>query len=185
MRTCPDLAIQSLHFCSFLSLQKSLETARRTWASCSHFLRASTLLVFRWGFASISIARDQRRPEFGHSWGWTEGAKEQRDKRAKEGRARIERELDDCSYAFQFSFRVSTCNALANTALAISPSPAPASILTACSHSRSLLGFLRTVRMVSMVMGMMLRKIKCEDGEEEDKDQDATTTRIYILLLLT
>ena len=78
---------------------------------------------------------------------------------------------------------MSTCNALANTALAISPSPAPASILTACSHSRSLLGFLRTVRMVSMVMGMMLRKIKCEDGEEEDKDQDATTTRIYILLL--
>ena len=33
------LAIQSRHFCIFLSLQKSLETASSTWGSCSHLDR--------------------------------------------------------------------------------------------------------------------------------------------------
>lgn len=40
-----------------------LATASRTCGSCSHFFRASTLLVFRWGLASRKIASDQRIPK--------------------------------------------------------------------------------------------------------------------------
>ena len=61
------LAIQSLHFCTLRSLQKSLETASSTWGSCSHFFIASTLRVFRCGFASISMASAHSWPEVGHS----------------------------------------------------------------------------------------------------------------------
>lgn len=39
-----------------------LATASRTCGSCSHFLRASTLLVFRCGRASRKIASDHRIP---------------------------------------------------------------------------------------------------------------------------
>lgn len=39
-----------------------LATARRTWGSCSHFFRASTLLVFLWGLASRKMASDHRTP---------------------------------------------------------------------------------------------------------------------------
>lgn len=45
----------------------NLATARRTCGSCSHLLRASTLLVFRCGRLSIKIASAQRIPEAGHS----------------------------------------------------------------------------------------------------------------------
>lgn len=40
-----------------------LATARSTWGSCSHFFRASTLLVFLWGLASRKMASDQRTPK--------------------------------------------------------------------------------------------------------------------------
>lgn len=39
-----------------------LATARSTWGSCSHFFRASTLLVLRWGLASKNTASAQRIP---------------------------------------------------------------------------------------------------------------------------
>lgn len=39
-----------------------LATARSTWGSCSHFFRASTLLVFLWGLASRKTASDHRTP---------------------------------------------------------------------------------------------------------------------------
>lgn len=45
----------------------NLATARSTCGSCSHLLRASTLLVFRCGRLSIKIASAQRIPEAGHS----------------------------------------------------------------------------------------------------------------------
>lgn len=43
-----------------------LATARSTWGSCSHFFRASTLLVFLWGLASRKTASDHRTPGIGH-----------------------------------------------------------------------------------------------------------------------
>ena len=45
-----------------------LETASSTWASCSHFLHASTLLDLRWGRGSMKMASAQRIPAVGHSW---------------------------------------------------------------------------------------------------------------------
>ena len=44
-----------------------LATASSTWGSCSHLLRASTLLVFRCGRLSMKIASAHRIPEAGHS----------------------------------------------------------------------------------------------------------------------
>ena len=44
-----------------------LATASSTCGSCSHLLRASTLLVFRCGRLSIKIASAQRIPDAGHS----------------------------------------------------------------------------------------------------------------------
>ena len=44
-----------------------LATAKSTCGSCSHLLRASTLLVFRCGRLSMKIASAQRIPEAGHS----------------------------------------------------------------------------------------------------------------------
>ena len=42
-------------------------TARSTWGSCSHFFRASTLLVFLWGRDSRKMASAHRMPALGHS----------------------------------------------------------------------------------------------------------------------
>ena len=39
-----------------------LATASSTWGSCSHFFRASTLLVFLWGRASRKMASDHSTP---------------------------------------------------------------------------------------------------------------------------
>lgn len=44
-------------------LTTHLATAKSTWGSCSHFFRASTLLVFLWGLASRKTASDHRIPE--------------------------------------------------------------------------------------------------------------------------
>lgn len=41
--------------------------ASSTWGSCSHFFNASTLLVFRWGLASMKTASAHKIPEFEHS----------------------------------------------------------------------------------------------------------------------
>mmetsp|Transcript_134393 Transcript_134393/g.233599 ORF Transcript_134393/g.233599 Transcript_134393/m.233599 type:complete len:310 (+) Transcript_134393:584-1513(+) len=50
-----------------LSRQNSLATAMITWASFSHFFRASTLFAFCPCFGSSSIAFAQRMPLVGHS----------------------------------------------------------------------------------------------------------------------
>ena len=44
-----------------------LEAASRTWGSCSHFFRASTHFVLRWGLGSMKIASAHNVPELEHS----------------------------------------------------------------------------------------------------------------------
>lgn len=43
-------------------LESYLATASKTWGSCSHFFKASTLLVFLWGRASRNTASAHRIP---------------------------------------------------------------------------------------------------------------------------
>lgn len=53
-------------------MQSYLATASKTWGSCSHFFRASTLLVFLWGLASKNTASAHRIPCRKEKWDKTE-----------------------------------------------------------------------------------------------------------------
>ena len=75
------LTNHSLHLLSFRSVQNNLNhthhnkttprtyfaTASNTFGSCSHFLRASTLLVFLCGRDSMKMASAHNMPDEGHS----------------------------------------------------------------------------------------------------------------------
>lgn len=56
-------AVRSPRSAAPQGLSTYLATARSTWGSCSHFFRASTLLVFLWGLASRKMASAHRTPE--------------------------------------------------------------------------------------------------------------------------
>lgn len=57
----PEFRFENFDRCES-GVESYLATASSTWGSCSHFFRASTLLVLRWGLASRNTASAHRMP---------------------------------------------------------------------------------------------------------------------------